>query len=166
MRREMLLCACVWLGGCTVGPDYKRPSVTVPASFRAPEPLPATQAASLASLKWFEVFKDDKLQELIRTALQQNYDLRDAVARVEAARAGLGITRSAQFPNFGASGEIDFTTNYSPPLIMAIDAGEPAPALLVPAPDLGRRVDGWVGHFLQLQASDGFVSRRQFQDFF
>jgi NodT family efflux transporter outer membrane factor (OMF) lipoprotein len=93
---------------CTVGPDYKRPSVAVPASFRAPEPLPATQTASLASLKWFEIFKDDKLQELIRTALQQNYDLRDAVARVEAARAGLGITRSAQFPNFGASGDIQF----------------------------------------------------------
>src|SRR5580698_9020648 len=82
--------------------------VAIPASFRAPEPLPATQAASLASLKWFEVFKDDELQALIRTALQQNYDLRDAAARVEAARAGLGITRSAQFPNFGASGDIDF----------------------------------------------------------
>jgi outer membrane protein, multidrug efflux system len=53
------------------------------ANFRAPEPLPPAQAASLADLKWFEVFKDDKLQELIRTALQQNYDLRDAVARVE-----------------------------------------------------------------------------------
>jgi NodT family efflux transporter outer membrane factor (OMF) lipoprotein len=107
-RRILIVAAATALAGCTVGPDYKRPAVAVPASFRAPEPLPATQAASLASLKWFEVFKDDKLQELIRTALQQNYDLRDAVARVEAARAGLGITRSAQFPNFGASGDIDF----------------------------------------------------------
>jgi NodT family efflux transporter outer membrane factor (OMF) lipoprotein len=101
--------ACLFLltTGCTVGPNYKRPSVAVPASFRAPEPLPANQAASLASLKWFEVFKDDKLQELIRTSLQQNYDLRDAVARVEAARAGLGITRSAQFPNFDANGAVE-----------------------------------------------------------
>src|SRR5579863_5377960 len=103
-----LLVVSMLSAGCTVGPDYKRPSVSVPASFRAPEPLPATQDASLASLKWFEIFKDDKLQELIRTALQQNYDLRDAAARVEAARAGLGITRSAQFPNFGADGEINF----------------------------------------------------------
>ena len=47
-------------------------------------PLPPAQAASIADLKWFEVFKDEKLQELIRTALEQNYDLRDAVARVEA----------------------------------------------------------------------------------
>lgn len=107
-RRILIVAVAAALAGCTVGPDYKRPSVAVPASFRAPEPLPATQAASLASLKWCELFKDDKLQELIRKALQQNYDLRDAVARVEAARAGLGITRSAQFPNFGASGDIDF----------------------------------------------------------
>ena len=66
--------------------------------------MPPAQAASIADLKWFDVFKDEKLQELIRTALERNYDLRDAVARVEAARANLGITRSNQFPNFGASG--------------------------------------------------------------
>src|SRR5580698_6166144 len=83
--------------GCVVGPNYSRPAVAVPASFRAPEPLPSSQAASLADLKWFEVFKDEKLQELIRTALEQNYDLRDAVARVDEARANLGITRSNQY---------------------------------------------------------------------
>ena len=106
-RRTLIVALAAALTACTVGPDYKRPSVAMPASFRAPEPLPASQAASLASLQWFEIFKDDKLQELIRTALQQNYDLRDAVARVEAARAGLGITRSAQFPNFDANGAVD-----------------------------------------------------------
>jgi len=104
----LLLPVFILSTGCTVGPDYKRPSLAVPATLSAPQPLPATQAASLAGLKWFEIFKDDKLQELIRTALRQNYDLRDAVARVEAARAGLGITRSAQFPNIGASANIDF----------------------------------------------------------
>jgi multidrug efflux system outer membrane protein len=93
--------------GCTVGPNYKRPTTAVPAAFRAPEPLPPAEAASIADLKWFEVFKDEKLQELIRTALDQNYDLRDAVARVEEARAGLGSVRSNQFPNFGAGGSVD-----------------------------------------------------------
>jgi NodT family efflux transporter outer membrane factor (OMF) lipoprotein len=95
--------------GCMVGPNYKRPAVAVPATFRAPEPLPAGQAASLADLKWFEVFKDDKLQELIRTALVKNYDLRDAVLRVEEARANLGITRSNQYPNFSAGGALEIT---------------------------------------------------------
>ncbi|MGD0435722.1 MAG: efflux transporter outer membrane subunit [Bryobacteraceae bacterium] len=106
-RGIIAVLAAALLSGCTVGPNYKRPAIATPANFRAPDPLPASQAASLADVKWFEVFKDDKLQELIRTALAQNYDLRDAVARVEEARANLGITRSNQYPNFGASGAVD-----------------------------------------------------------
>jgi len=97
------------LTGCAVGPNYRRPQVAVPANFRAPEPLPEAQAASLADLKWFEVFHDDKLQELIRVALTQNYDLRDAVTRVEQARANLGITRSNQLPQVGASADLQVT---------------------------------------------------------
>src|SRR5581483_9563476 len=81
------------LAGCAVGPNYQRPRVNTPATFRAPSPLPQPEAASLADLKWFEVFHDEKLQELIRAALVDNYDLLDAVARVEQARANLGITR-------------------------------------------------------------------------
>ena len=102
---------CCWaltvalcLTGCMVGPDYKRPAVEMPPQFRAamtPEAVP-----SIAELKWFEVFSDEQLQALIRTALVQNYDLRDAVARVDAARANLGITRSYQYPNFGLGAEL------------------------------------------------------------
>ena len=83
----LLLSSRLLLAGCTVGPNYQRPAVQAPATFRAPEPTAGAEAASLADLKWWEVFKDEKLQELVRTALAQNYDLRDAVARVEAARA-------------------------------------------------------------------------------
>jgi multidrug efflux system outer membrane protein len=93
--------------GCTVGPNYGRPAVAIPSDFRASAPLPPAQAASLADLKWFEVFKDKELQGLIRPALEKNYDLRDAVARIDVARAGLGITRSGQFPNVGAAGNIE-----------------------------------------------------------
>jgi multidrug efflux system outer membrane protein len=100
----VVLLAAGWMAGCTVGPDYHRPAAPTPQTFRAPEPLPAPQATSLADLKWWDVFKDDKLQELIRAALAANYDLRDAVARVEEARASLGVTRSNQFPQVGASG--------------------------------------------------------------
>ena len=95
-------------------------------TFRAPEPLPADQAASLANLKWFEVFKDDRLRELIRVALVQNYDLRDAVARVEEARASLGITRSNQFPNFGAGGEVEINR-------LSRDGATPLPAAFLPS---------------------------------
>jgi outer membrane protein, multidrug efflux system len=95
------------LGACTVGPKYQTPKITAPAEYRGLPNGPApTSADSLADLKWFEVFKDEKLQQLIRTALVQNYDLRDAVARVDAARANLGLTRSEQFPTFTASAGI------------------------------------------------------------
>jgi len=83
----------ILLSACKVGPNYKRPQVAVPPTFRAPNPLGAPQAASLANLKWFEVFHDNRLQDLIRIALANNYDLRDAVTRVQQARANLGITR-------------------------------------------------------------------------
>jgi outer membrane protein, multidrug efflux system len=100
--------AAVMLAGCTVGPNYKRPQIATPASFRAPEPLPVAQGASLADLKWFEVFRDPQLDGLIKVALVQNYDLRDAVARVDEARANLGITRSNQYPQVSASGDLQF----------------------------------------------------------
>src|ERR1700678_1636341 len=108
MRCAFLFLA-IFSTACTVGPNYHRPAIQVPETFRAPEPISPEKAASLAELKWFEVFQDDKLQDLIRTALIQNYDLRSAVANVEAARANLGITRSNQLPNLNASGNVEFT---------------------------------------------------------
>ena len=95
------------------------------ANFRAPDPLPPPQAASLADLKWFEVFKDPQLQGLIRTALEQNYDLRDAAARVEEARANLGITRSQQLPQLSAGGALEVTR-------LSRDGQTPLPASFVP----------------------------------
>jgi NodT family efflux transporter outer membrane factor (OMF) lipoprotein len=108
MKYAIVLLA-IFSTACAIGPNYHRPAVQIPENFRAPEPLPPPKAESLADLKWFEVFKDDQLQGLIRTALEQNYDLRAAVANVEAARANLGITRSRQYPNVSASGDVQFT---------------------------------------------------------
>src|SRR5580693_5017322 len=128
MRRRTRICALflVVLCGCTVGPNYQRPKLATPAQFRAPEPLPSNEAFSLADLKWFELFHDERLQALIKTALIQNYDLRDAVARVEEARANLGITRSNQFPQFGASGGAEFNR-------FSRGGAEPIPAGLLPS---------------------------------
>lgn len=104
-----LAAGAILLAACKVGPNYTRPPVPLPSNFRAPTPLPPAQAASLADLKWFEVFHDPKLQELIHVALVSNYDLRDAVTRVEQGRANLGITRSNQFPQVSAVGDLNFT---------------------------------------------------------
>jgi outer membrane protein, multidrug efflux system len=95
------------LSGCMVGPDYQRPALPSPAVFRgAAEATVPSDPTSLGDLQWFEIFKDEQLQALIRTALVANYDLRDAVARVDEARANLGITRSEQFPTIAASADI------------------------------------------------------------
>ena len=94
------------LSGCMVGPDYRRPAVTTPDAFRGASAAIPPDKQSIAELKWFEVFQDEQLQELIRTALTQNYDLRDAVARVDAARANLGITQADQYPNFGIGADV------------------------------------------------------------
>jgi multidrug efflux system outer membrane protein len=95
------------LSGCMVGPNYQRPALPSPAVFRgAAEATVPPAPTSLGDLQWFEVFQDEQLQALIRTALVANYDLRDAVARVNEARANLGITRSEQFPTIAASADI------------------------------------------------------------
>src|SRR6202030_2698133 len=88
------------LSGCTVGPNYRRPAVQAPMVFRGPDQSQQSEAqsASFADLPWWQLFHDPQLQELIRAALKQNYDLQMAVERVNAARAQLGITRSNQFP--------------------------------------------------------------------
>ncbi len=100
------------LAGCTVGPKYRRPTVKSPDVFRGTaDPTAAPDPNSLADLKWFELFKDLQLQELIRTALVENYDIRDAIARIGAARANLGIIRSEQFPNVAASSDITTLRN-------------------------------------------------------
>ena len=77
----------------------------IPGTFRG-DPAPQPDRQTLADLKWFELFKDEKLQQLIREALANNYDLRQAVARIDSARASLGITRSEQFPTIVASGDV------------------------------------------------------------
>jgi len=71
-----------------------------PAVYRASETTPQPGEKSFGDLQWFEVFKDDQLQGLIRTAVVQNYDVRQAMARINEARAQLGLARADQFPNF------------------------------------------------------------------
>lgn len=95
------------ISGCMVGPDYKRPSATVPTEFRGvSRDASIAEAASQGDQKWWDVFRDEQLQSLIRTAIQQNYDVRIAATRVLQAQAQLGITRSNQFPSVSGGANI------------------------------------------------------------
>jgi multidrug efflux system outer membrane protein len=100
--------------GCAVGPNYRKPAVNVPPIYRGVKPEEAAQgeARSLADEKWWEVFQDEQLKELIKTALQQNYDVRIAAARILQVQAQLGITRADQFPT--VAGSADATNQRNP----------------------------------------------------
>lgn len=105
-RTLALGAAAVALSGCItlfdVGPDYKRPTdLPAQATYRDQPPVPAPSADSIANLPWWEVFDDPVLQGLIKTAIGSNYDARIAVTRIEQARAQLGISESALYPQVG-----------------------------------------------------------------
>ena len=106
----------ILMAGCTVGPNYHRPVVQTPSAYRdlSEDSQAQAQAASFADLPWWQVFQDPQLQELIRTALKENYDLQLAAERITAARAQVTITRSHQFPqvqgNANFSGGKDAST--------------------------------------------------------
>jgi multidrug efflux system outer membrane protein len=104
----VLLSAALLLSGCTVGPNYKRPVVAVPPTYRGavPDETAQTDTATLGDQKWRDIFQDEQLRALIRIALQQNYDVRIAASRVLEANAQLGITRADQFPTLSAGAGI------------------------------------------------------------
>jgi multidrug efflux system outer membrane protein len=87
---------------------YEPPAIAAPTNLDRDAGSAQPDPQSLADLKWFEVFGDEKLQALVREALISNFDVRASIARIEAAQANLGIVRSDQFPTIGANGEAVF----------------------------------------------------------
>ena len=97
-----IVVAASMLAGCAIGPDYKRPAIAAPPTFRGQA---TGEAVSFADAPWWEAFQDPILKGLIQEALRNNYDVGIAAARVQEARANLGIARSDLFPSldYGAS---------------------------------------------------------------
>jgi len=86
---------------CAVGPDYERPTTTTPEAFRMAEK--GEDATSIANLLWWELLQDEELQKLIRISLEENKDLKRAVASVEEFQARLFIARTDFIPQLSAS---------------------------------------------------------------
>ena len=101
MRTAISVIGFLLLTGCTLGPDYRRPTILAPDNYR--DATTAATAESLADLPWWELFQDPVLQELTRLALSNNYDLRTAVARMDEARAQIGVVRSFLYPQIGVN---------------------------------------------------------------
>lgn len=89
------------LTGCMVGPDYQRPVVETPVTWRIEE----TTAQDLANTAWWRQLDDPVLNELIATAINENKDLLIAAARVDQYAAQLGVVRADFFPQVGASAQ-------------------------------------------------------------
>ena len=109
----LLLTVCA----CKVGPNYKRPAVTVPDQYRGVAPDASTQPSGqpFADMQWAAVFQDEVLQGLIKEALTNNYDIRIAATRVLQANANLGITRANQLPSLGGSAAVQNERNAAYP---------------------------------------------------
>ncbi|MDM0050134.1 efflux transporter outer membrane subunit [Variovorax sp. J22R115] len=95
-----LVAAAFSFTGCTVGPNYVRPTVEAPTAWRIDYP----KAAEVANTKWWEQFGDPVLNELIETALRENLDVRVAAARVDQFIGTLGVASSQAYPQIGYSG--------------------------------------------------------------
>jgi multidrug efflux system outer membrane protein len=111
MRRAALVAASlVPLQACTVGPDYQKPAAETPATFRGQD-QPGAQ--SIADQPWWDVYKDPSLEELIRSAIENNHDLRIALTRIEQARAIAAQTHSGLFPTIGYGAALSSGRNES-----------------------------------------------------
>ena len=86
------------LGGCAVGPDYRRPDVETPRTWRIEE----KDARDLADTAWWEQLNDPVLNDLVAAALRENKDVKIAAARVEEFSGRLSVSRGASLPQFGA----------------------------------------------------------------
>ncbi len=115
------------LSGCMAGPNYKKPAVTEPSLYRGvpTEGAGSPAMASFGDQKWWDTFQDDALGDLIRSALQQNYDVRLAAARILEARALLGIARADQLPTVTGAASV---LNERSPQVAGRPALETSPA--------------------------------------
>src|SRR5581483_7535665 len=95
--RTLVLCLSAVLAGCAVGPNYKRPDLPVPPTFRSGEPNPSKR--SIGNEKWFDLFQDPVLRDLIREGLINNYDILIAEQRVVEGEGRLAAPRAALFPH-------------------------------------------------------------------
>lgn len=106
--------ALLLLVGCKVGPNYQRPAVDTPGTYRraATDTNAASGTNSLGDLGWWSVYDDPQMRAYISEALTNSWDIKIAAARVLEAEASAQITRSQFFPNVIAGGDA-YTTRFS-----------------------------------------------------
>lgn len=102
MKTAIIAALALFLAGCAVGPNYRRPLLSTPAQWTAPPARGVTKGAEPESDLWWKSFHDSELESLIQRAVEANYDLQVATARVQEARAATGVARSSYYPQAGS----------------------------------------------------------------
>lgn len=129
----VLLLMSAALGGCKQGPDYVRPPVPQPETYRQATPT----GESIANVAWWDLFQDEVLLDLIGIALEENRDLRVALARIAEARAQAGFTKADFYPRVDIAAGADLVEART-------DAGDNIPTRDVfLAADVFYEVDLW-----------------------
>ena len=99
LARALACTALLWLGGCTVGPNYKRVTAPVPSTWEVAEPWREAQPKdSVPKTSWWAVFHDDELNALESDLLAANQDLKVAFAHLDQARASAAVQNATLFP--------------------------------------------------------------------
>jgi len=108
VRAAQLACEYARLSGRMqmFGPKYVRPNYTAPPAYRGSDDATVTSDAanSLGDEQWVAVYREPELQDLIRKALANNYDVRIAAQRILEQQAQVRITRSQEFPSITVGG--------------------------------------------------------------
>lgn len=150
MKRIVIIGLASLLAACAMGPNYKRPEVKAPATFRGEPAQP--DAKSLADLAWWDLYRDPVLEKLIASALAQNYDVKIALARVEEFRAAAGIAGFGSIPQVsaGAGGSRSRISTVGPtPLPGSV---KPVRSTYNAGVDISYEIDLW-GRIASLQAA-------------
>jgi outer membrane protein, multidrug efflux system len=137
MRRLPLVILSVLLSSCALGPDYRRPDISAPGAFRMAGA--EGEATSIANLPWWEILRDDELQDLVRIALKENKDLQQAVASVEEFQARLSIARTDFAPQASADANAPAFGRLNPTSI----PGFPTPSSYYVRGNLSWELDIW-----------------------
>ena len=100
----LCLISGVALSGCSFAPEYSRPEMDLPENW-SKAPYELAQASHSLEIQWWKRFNDPVLDKLVEEALLHNQNLAVAVARVDQARAYLGLSKAGYLPTVGASGQ-------------------------------------------------------------
>lgn len=155
MWQVVILMIALLASGCTLGPDYRRQTID------APDAWPTPTIAASVPVEWWRGYQDPALDALIQEALSHNADLRLAIARVDEARAGLGVAAADQWPGVSANGSAS-RTRASEDSALAVPGVDPISHNVRATLDASYEIDFWGKYRRATEAAKAELLATQF----